>query len=159
MPVYQNIIWVAHHMVSRIPNSEFSRILYPIIPFWWKNKKKNKETRLILIGCIINFWKLRIGNSWNYLVSSSIIRVITNQWYYCRRCPPAARSLCSIPGSITRPKKYAQQLSARWPQKKICLPGQAANDLAKTRAYPNSRPPFYYYSKQNAAGYVSSAQC
>ena len=24
---------------------------------------------------------------------------------------------------------------------KICLPGQAANDLAKTRAYPNSRPP------------------
>ena len=84
-----------------------------------------------------------------------IIPVITNQWYYCRRCPPAASSLCSIPGSITRPKQYAQQLSARWPQKKYAFPVKQLNDLAKTRAYPTLAP--LLLLKTNAAGYVSIA--
>lgn len=38
---------------------------------------------------------------------------------------------------------------------KICLPGQAANDLAKTRAYPTLAP--LLLLKTNAAGYVSIA--
>ena len=88
-------------------------------------------------------------------VNKVIIRVITNQWYYCRRCPPAASSLCSIPGSITRPKQYAQQLSARWPQKKYAFPVKQLNDLAKTRAYPTLAP--LLLLKTNAAGYVSIA--
>jgi len=39
--------------------------------------------------------------------------------------------------------------------KKICLPGQAADDLAKTRAYPTLAP--LLLLKTNAAGYVSIA--
>ena len=38
---------------------------------------------------------------------------------------------------------------------KICLPCQAANDLAKTRAYPTLAP--LLLLKKNAAGYVSIA--
>ena len=89
-------------------------------------------------------------------VNKKIIRVITNQWYYCRRCPPAARSLCSIPGSITRPKQICPTIVCSMTAKqKYAFPVKQLMTWQKHA--PTQLSPPFYYSKKNAAGYVSIA--
>ena len=69
---------------------------------------------------------------------------------------PPCRSLAMLdPWLDHSPKKICPTIVCSMTAKKICLPGQAANDLAKTRAYPTLAP--LLLLKTNAAGYVSIA--